>query len=223
MAVLKATQRTHLGTHPTRALRRQGITPCVIYGHGQTAVSVGVSTHDLTVAVEHGERLLQVELGGATENVLIKDVQYDPFGQQILHADLTRVDLHERVRVTVPIVVSGTPAGAAEGGVIQQTVAEARIECIVTAIPEDLRVRVTDLKVGDILHMHDLPLPEGTALLEDGDTVVCSVVVIAEEVVAPAPAEELAEPEVITAKAEPEEPEAPEAGKKEKKEKEKAE
>ena len=217
MVVLKAAKRAGLGTHKTRVLRSQGVTPCIIYGHGLDPVAVSVDTHDLGVAIEHGERLLELEMSGQKENVLIKDVQYDPFGQSILHADLARVDLNERVKVTVPIVLTGTPAGATEGGVLQQTVAEARIECVVVAIPEDIRVRVNDLKVGDIVHMRDLQLPEGATLLEDPEMVVASVVVIAEEVAAPAaPGEEAAEPEVLTAKVEPEE--APEAGKKEKKE-----
>lgn len=219
MAVLKASKRTQLGTHKTRTLRLEGITPCIIYGHGLEPVAVGVSTHDLGVAVEHGERLLQIEMEGQTENVLIKEVQYDPFGQAILHADLNRVDLNERVRVTVPIVLTGTPAGATEGGVLQQTIAEVRIECVVVSIPEDIRIRVTEMKVGDILHMRDLPLPEGAALLDDPEMVVASVVIIAEEVAAPAAAEEGAEPEVLTAKAETEEEgDAKEAGKKDKKE-----
>ncbi|MCY2929512.1 MAG: 50S ribosomal protein L25 [Planctomycetota bacterium] len=214
MAVLKAEKRAGLGTHKTRALRSQGATPCIIYGHGLDPVAVSVSTHDLGAALEHGERLLELEMGGEKENVLIKDVQYDPFGQSILHADLARVDLNERVKVTVPIVLTGTPAGATEGGVLQQTVAEARIECVVVAIPEDIRVRVNDLKVGDIVHMRDLQLPEGAPLLEDPEMVVASVVVIAEEVAAPAAAgEEVAEPEVLTAKPEPEE--EAEGGKKE--------
>jgi large subunit ribosomal protein L25 len=214
MAVMKATKRAGLGTHKTRALRCQGITPCIIYGHGLAPASVGVSTHDLGVVIERGERLLELDISGEKENVLIKDVQYDPFGQKILHADLARVDLNERVKVTVPIVLTGTAAGASEGGVLQQTVAEARIECVVVSIPEDIRVRVNDMKVGDSLHMRDLKLPEGATLLEDPETVVVSVVVVAEEEAAAA-GEEGAEPEVLTAKAEPEE--APEGGKKDKK------
>jgi large subunit ribosomal protein L25 len=166
------------------------------------------------VVIERGERLLELDISGEKENVLIKDVQYDPFGQKILHADLARVDLNERVKVTVPIVLTGTAAGASEGGVLQQTVAEARIECVVVSIPEDIRVRVNDMKVGDSLHMRDLKLPEGATLLEDPETVVVSVVVVAEEEAAAA-GEEGAEPEVLTAKAEPEE--APEGGKKDKK------
>lgn len=214
MAVLKATKRVGLGTRKTQVLRSQGVTPCIIYGHGLDAVAVSVNAHDLGVALEHGERLLELEIGSEKENVLIKEVQYDTFGQKILHADLARVDLNERVKVTVPIVLTGTPAGSTEGGVLQQTVAEARIECVVVAIPEDIRVRVNDMKVGDVIHVRDLKLPEGATILEDPDMVVASVVVVAEEAAAPT-GEEPAEPEVLTAKAEPEDAEG---GKKDKKE-----
>jgi len=201
---LKATPRSELGTRKARVLRKQGLIPAVIYGHGKDCLSVTLNEHDFGRALHHGERLLEIDLEGQTENVLIKDVQYDTYGQVVLHVDLTRVRLDERVEVTVPIVLRGTPAGAADGGVLQQSTAEARIECVVTAIPEDLRLQVNDLNVADSLTMADLELPEGATLLDEPDTTICTVIVIAEEEEAPAEEEEAvaAEPEVIGEKKE---------------------
>lgn len=225
MATLNANKRTGQGTRDARRIRAAGRIPGVIYGHGQTPVSVTLDRHDLDVAVHHGERLLELDIEGAKENVLIKELQYDPFQQDVIHVDLARVNLDERVQVTVPIVLRGTPAAASDGGVVTQTIAQAQVECLVTNIPDDIRFSVTEMKLGDVLRIKDLPLPEGTKILNDPEAIVASVVLIAEEVVAPAAVEEGAgEPEVIGAKKEEEgAEEGAEAPKGEKKEKEKKE
>ena len=208
MAVLKAIHRNEIGTRRVRPLRKGGQIPGIIYGHGEKPLAIALSRHDLDAALAHGERLLELDLNGAIHNVLVKEVQYDALGSEILHVDLARVSLDEQVQVTVPIVLRGTPAGAAEGGVLQQVTAEARIECLVRAIPEEIRVSVSEMKVGDILHMHDISMPEGAKLLSDAEAIVATVRVIAEEVVAPAPVEAApAEPEVIGEKKEEEEEE----------------
>ena len=215
MAVVKGTKRTELGSRKARRMRKQGEIPAIVYGHGEEAEPITLYEHDVELAVLHGERLLELELDDRKENVLIKDIQYDTFGHEILHLDLTRVSLDERVEVTVPIVLRGTPAGAVEGGVLHQTAAEATVECLVTAIPEELRVSVAEMKIDDVLHMRDVPLPEGAKLLEDPETIVCSLSLVAEEVVAPVAVEAPAgEPEVIGEKAEEKEEEKEEEGRK---------
>ena len=203
MAVVKAMKRTEMGSRKARALRAKGLIPTVLYGHGQDTVALTLNEHEVELAVHHGERLLEVEVDGKAENALIKDVQFDTFGQEILHLDLTRVDLDERVTVTVPIVLRGTPAGASEDGVLQQSANEVEIECMVRSIPDEIRVIVNDMKVGDSFHLRDLGLPEGATLVGDPEAMVCSVTVIAEEVPAEEEAEEGgAEPEVIGEKKE---------------------
>lgn len=205
MAVIKADARDEFGTRNAKRLREQGKIPAIIYGHGEPAQAVTLSEREIELAVLHGERLLEVDLGNAKQNVLIKELQYDTFGQEILHVDLTRVSLDERVEVTVPIVLRGTPAGAAEEGVLQQLAPEVRVECVVTAIPDEIRVAVGELQIGDAIHMSELELPDGATLLEEPETLVCNVVLIAEEVVVEEGEEEPGEgePEVIGEKVEP--------------------
>ncbi len=202
MAVLKASARTDSGSRSARRLRSKGMVPGIIYGHGEQPVSITLNRHDLDVAIHHGERLMEIDLAGQGHNVLIKDVQYDTFGNEILHVDLTRVNLDERVEVTVPVVLRGTPAGAADDGVLQQSASVVTIECVVTAIPEEIRVSVIELGVGDSLRAAALRLPEGARLLTEPDTQVCNVSVLAEEVEVEVEAEEVAQPEVIGEKAE---------------------
>ena len=205
MEVLKISKREKLGTTHARRLRRDNLIPAVVYGHGQENQAVSLSAHDIELAVRHGEHLLKCELDGAEQNFLIKDVQYDYMGHSIIHVDLTRVDLNERVSVTVPLILRGTPVGVeTEDGVLRQQLAELNVQCVVTSIPEELRVPVAEMHIGDILRVADLKLPEGVMTEEDPEAVVASVSVVAEE--AEAPVEEAAlEPEVIGTKSEDEE------------------
>ena len=203
MAVLKATKRDDTGTRKCRRLRKTGMIPGIIYGHQRAAEAITLSHHDMQVALLHGERVLKVDVEGTEQDVMVKDVQRDTFGQDILHVDLTRVSLDERVTVTVRIVLRGTPAGIEEGGVLRQTASEVELECTVRSIPDEISVPATDLKVGDSLLMRDLPLPEGVTLQADPEAMVCQITVVAEEVeAAPEEAEAAPEPEIIGEKKE---------------------
>ncbi len=213
MAVMKVSKREEAGTRSARRLRKKGLIPGVIYGHGEATESITLQEHEVELAILHGERLLEIDCEGKKQNVLIKDLQYDTFGQQVLHVDLARVHLDERVEVTVQIVLRGTPVGVTEeDGMLQQTAAQVRIECTVQAIPEEIVVMVTELKVGDALTRADLPLPDGAKLLDGPASPVASVRLVAEKE-AEAPEEEAAaaEPEVV-GEEKPEEPQGESPG-----------
>ena len=234
MALLQISRRDKVGSRHSRRLRQQGLVPAVIYGHGEATMSVAIPRPEIERAIQHGERLLKGNLEGGEQNFLVKDVQYDHMGVVILHVDLTRVRLDEKVKVSVPIVLRGTPVGVqTEDGVLSQNLKQLEVECLVMAIPEDIRVPVAGMHVNDVLRVANLTLPEGVRALNDPETVVAAVSVVKEEVVAPAAAVaaegEVAttEPEVIGAKPEegeeaeaPEKPEKPEKAEKPKKEKE---
>ena len=211
MALLKLTTREKTGTRETRRLREQEITPGIVYGHGEANVAVAMSRHDIELAIQRGEQLIQAEVDGDSQNFLLKDVQYDFLGQHVIHVDLARVNLDERVEVTVPIDFRGTPVGVeAEEGVLSKHLAELKLECVVTNIPEDVRVSVAELHVNDSIHVSDLELPEGVKVLHDPETLVASISIVAEEVEAPAEeGDEVAEPEVIGQKPDEDEGDEP--------------
>src|SRR6476619_3784537 len=100
---LTAQQRKDHGTRAARKLRKQGLVPAVVYGHKQDTVSITVSADELTRAIRHGVRLVQLAQGGASESALIKDLQWDPLGHDILHVDFARVSADERIIVDVRI------------------------------------------------------------------------------------------------------------------------
>ena len=114
----------------------------------------------------------------------------------MLHVDFTRVDLNERVEVTVPLILKGEPKGEAEGGVLTQVISDIQIECLVTQIPEDIKHNVSEMGLNDVVHISDLKLPDGVRAIQDPDQIVATVKEVVEE--APAEvAEGAAEPEVI--------------------------
>ena len=195
-AQLTAKVRGELGSRKNKRLRDAGFIPGVIYGHKEDVVPVTLPKVELVRYLNHGAHLFALAMDGKNENVLVKDVQYDHLGIEVLHVDFARVDLHERVTVTVPLVLKGEPKGEAEGGVLQQIVADLEIECLVTQIPTDIRYNVSEMGLNSVLHIKELQLPPGVRALQDEDLIVATVREIAEE--APAEvAEGAAEPEVI--------------------------
>jgi len=196
--VLKAERRSQSGTRAARKLRNQGYVPAIIYGHKQEPKSVTLNRHDVSLELQHHHRLLDLNLEGKREQCLVKEVQYDYLGENIIHVDLARVDMDERVTVTVALELRGTPAGVSEGGVLNQLLSEVELECIVSNIPENIRVKIHDMAIGDSLTAGELELPEGTILQTPAEAPVLIVQMAAE-----APEEEAAAEEGSAAGAEP--------------------
>lgn len=189
--------RSELGSRRNKRLRDAGFVPGVIYGHKEEVVPVTLPKKELVGHLNHGTHLFALAIDGKKENVLVKDVQYDHLGIEVLHVDFARVDLNERVEVTVPLVLKGEPKGEAEGGVLQQIVADLEIECLVTQIPHDIRHNVSDMGLNDVVHIKDLKLPPGVRALQDEDMIVAQVKEVVEEVPAEVAEAGAAEPEVI--------------------------
>jgi len=186
---LTAEPRSSSGTRDARRLRALGRVPAVIYGHGEPPESVSFLLHDVEWALQHGARTLPVTTGKKTKQYLIKEVQYDHLGATPIHVDLARVDLDERVEVSVGIELRGTPKGISEGGVLDQFIASIDVECLVTAIPDTLHPMVTELGLGDVLRVRDLVLPEGVVVLTDPDDRIATVRELVPEVEAEAETE----------------------------------
>ena len=209
-AQVTAKQRSQLGSRANKRLRDAGLISGVIYGDKEAVVPVALPKKELVNHLNKGAHVFDLGLSGKTEKVLVKEVQYDHLGIEVIHVDFARVSIDEKVEVTVPLELKGTPKGEAEGGVLQQIVATLEIECLVTDIPDKVTHNVSEMAIDDVLHIKDLALPPGSKALQDADLIVAMVKVIEEEVVAPAAeAEGAAEPEIIGRK--PEEGEAAES------------
>ncbi len=200
------------GKGPARRLRAAGRIPAVCYGRGATSLGISLdpsalnrllkaSTAGMNTLIE-----LQIEGGGKYHGkpMLVKELQRNPVSGRILHADLYAVNLQEAIQVSVPIHLEGTPEGVTAGGILDQTLREIELECMPQAIPEEVRLDVSELMIGQSLHVRDVLVPEGTTLLSDLDL---SVVSVALPTVVEEPEPEVAEGELVA-----EGEAAPEAG-----------
>ena len=197
--ILKAEVREKSGSKAAAKLRKQGRIPAIVYGHKQEPMAISLDVHSFIEQLHHGHRLMDVQVGRKKEKMLVKDLQYDHLGKDIIHADLIRVDVTETVRVAVPIELKGIEYGTHEGTIIEKRADDIEVECKVTEIPEVITVSVKDMKLGDALHARDITLPEGVKLISLPDTLIvaCSIVIAAkttEEMEAETPVT----PEVIT-------------------------
>ena len=199
-AQITAKPRSELGSRANKRLRDAGQVPGVVYGHKEAVIPVTLPKKELVGYIEKGAHVFSLALDGGTETVLVKEVQYDHLGIEVLHVDFARVDLNERVKVTIPLELKGTPKGEADGGVLTQVLADLEIECVVTEIPDAIRHNVADMGLDSVLHVKEIALPTGAKCLQDGELIVATVRVPLEVVEAPAAAaaEGAAEPEVIT-------------------------
>lgn len=209
--VLQAELREQLGKKRAARLRAQGKLPAVVYGHGKGTVSITLNEHDFVEGLHHGHRIFEVTLPEGKETLLVKDLQYDYLGKKVIHADLMRVDLTERVVVEVPIELRGTAKGTHEGGILDQGLDSLEVECVVSAIPEVIGVVIKELDLGDAIHAGDVALPEGVVLKTDPEAMICICHLPKVKAAAEEGEEEAPEgPEVITERAEEEDQEASE-------------
>lgn len=209
--LLKAEVREHTGSKAVQRVRKQGRIPAIVYGHKQTPVAISLDTHNFVEGLHHGHRLMDVQIGKKKEMMIVKDLQYDYLGKNIIHADLMRVDMTETVKVSVPIELKGTAAGTHEGGIIEEHADHLEIECRVTDIPETIIVSVKDVRVGDALHAGQIELPDGVKLARSPETLVVTCHLVAAAKTTEEVEEEMpAAPEVIGEPKGPQIEEAPE-------------
>ncbi|MHC4111544.1 MAG: 50S ribosomal protein L25 [Planctomycetota bacterium] len=197
---LTATIRENTGSKAAAKERKQGRVPAIVYGHKKEPVAISLDAHNLAEGLHHGHRLMDIKIGKKTQKVLIKDLQYDYLGRNIIHADLVRIDITETIKITIPIELKGTAKGTQEGGVISEHTDHLEIECQAANIPESIVVTVTDMDVGDTLHAADVELPPGVALSSSPDIllITCSLVAAAKAAEELEEEEEAAAPEVIS-------------------------
>jgi large subunit ribosomal protein L25 len=183
-------------------MRSAGRIPAVVYGHGRESISLSLRADEVAAALRRGVKLVQLK-GGVTDDAVIRQIQWDNLGVDVLHLDFTRVSAHESIETRVTVECRGDAPGTHAGGILEQPLHEIHILCPVTAIPDRLTVNVNSLGLNGSITAGDLDLPEGAKLLTSPTAVVVQCVqrVELEEEVVAAPAEP-GEPEVIGRRAE---------------------
>ncbi|MEP6715461.1 MAG: 50S ribosomal protein L25 [Terriglobia bacterium] len=219
--IVAALPRASRGKNEARRTRMSGRIPAVVYGAFKDPVAVSVSPKDITRIIHSKtghNSIFDVDIEGVERvPVIVADEQYDPIRGHLLHIDLRRIDLTRKLRVAVPIHVTGEAKGVKQqGGVLDVVTRTVEIECIPDDIPNQFDVDVTELMIGVAIRVSELPVKEGVRILTAGEAVVAHVVGIKEEAAAEPAVAAVAEPEVAAKKGKKEEeaPAAPDKGKK---------
>jgi large subunit ribosomal protein L25 len=171
---ITAEKRTEFGKGAARRIRREHKIPAVVYGHGKDPVHVTLPGHDTMMALKHGgsNALLELDIEGATQLALTKQVQVDPIRRALEHIDFVAVRRGEKVTVDVRVHVSGD--AASETLVVTEN-STVQVEAEATHIPERIEISVEGAAIGTQIHASDLALPEGTTLLTDPETLIVNV------------------------------------------------
>ena len=221
--LLDAESREEIGKRQVKDLRKAGFIPAVVYGEGKKSLALKLSRHAFLQLMhqKHLENaIIKLKIGGKdTRACMIKEMQHDPVKGDVVHIDFNEISLTKAIKVNVPVVTKGESAGVKlEGGSLEHIMWEIEIECLPTAIPKNIEVDVTALKIGESIHVKDIAFPPDIKVLSDMDASVVTIAAPMKEEVAPAEGEEGAAPEVEVIKEKKPETEAEAKEAKDKKE-----
>ncbi|MGV8018781.1 MAG: 50S ribosomal protein L25 [Ignavibacteria bacterium] len=197
---LKAEKRSDFKRSTSRQLRKSGFVPGVYYIHGGDNIAIKAPELSLRPVISTTEsRVINLDIDGEIRQCILKDVQFDPVTSKLIHFDLLGLKAGEKIRVEVPVKLSGNPIGIKEGGLLQFIMHKLEINCLPQNLPSHIDLEVSGLSIGDSIKVSDIKL-ENIEFLDDEHAVIVSVVpptLVAEETPA-VETEAPAEPEVIT-------------------------
>ncbi len=171
---LNLTERTEKGGRSARILRKNGIIPANYYYKGEENINLSLVKIEFLKSLRSGHRIFKVELKNNTQYVMVKEIQYHPVTDDIIHVDLMRIRRDEKMTISVPLVLEGTAAGVKEGGVMMQNLTSIEINCLPADVPEQVVVDISELEMHANLNVEDLEVSEELEILTSGDLSVVS-------------------------------------------------
>jgi len=176
---LEAERRDDSGKGVARKLRAAGRVPAVFYGHDQQATPLSVDAREM-VHVLHtsggSNVLLDLVVDGKAHLAMPREIQRDHIHNTLIHIDFLAVSRTQTITVEVPVIEFGEAAGVKEGGVVEHHLRDLRVECLPQDVPDHLQVDITELNIGDMIHVRDVPVPAGVTVLTNPDDAVLSVI-----------------------------------------------
>ena len=148
--------RESVGKKSTKAARRDGKIPSTLYFKGDEPVSIVIDKIKLYKALKSDQRVYEVELGGESQYVMVKAVQYHPVTDEIIHLDFMRVRRSEKMTISVPLVLVGKPIGVVEGGILSQALNQIEISCFPTNVPDQIEVNVDKMELNSSISVADV-------------------------------------------------------------------
>lgn len=216
---LKASVRESVGNGPARVLRRAGQIPAILYGRNTEPVLLSVNSKELEQILSKGsfgQFILNLVIQNGkqvTKAAMIKELQTHPVSGHLIHIDFYEIDMQRQIRVMVPVVTKGKSVGVEEGGMLNIVRREIEVFCLPGDIPESFEIDISELDIGDSIHLEDLPLGENVEVDSDVNYTVVTVLspkieeveAVEEEEEGLEEGEEGAEGEAAESEAEPEE------------------
>ena len=179
---LEVSERTKLKTKGVKLLRRKGLIPGVLYYSGEKNVNIEVDKSILFHAMQSGQRIFEIEQEGKSQFTMIKQVQYHPVTDEIMHLDLMRVRRSEKMTITVPLVLIGDAKGVKEGGILSQSINQLEINCFPTDVPEQIELNVEDLELNSSMNISDIKLKnDDIEIITDGEVNIVNISKLVEE------------------------------------------
>jgi len=178
---LKTTVRNTIGNGPARELRRQGRIPAVLYGPGKEPVLLSIDQKEFEKILKNqktGHLLLDLVIRNGKESkrtAMIKELQTNPVSQAFLHVDFYEITMDRKIRVNVPVVATGKAQGVELGGVLQIVRRELEVLCLPGEIPASFEIDITNLDIGDSIHVEEIPHAEGVEISADVNFTVITV------------------------------------------------
>jgi large subunit ribosomal protein L25 len=178
--LLKAEKRNDKGKSVARKLRKEGRIPAILYGRDVEPLPITVSAREWELLSRHVKRnaILSMELlaGEKAENrpVMVKEVQKECVKDRVLHIDFLQVSMERKIEVEISIHLKGELKGAAKEALVEQHIRSVRVECLPTQIPEILEIDISDLGIGDSIHVGDISLP-GVTMIEGADVAIVTI------------------------------------------------
>jgi large subunit ribosomal protein L25 len=176
---LVAERRDGAGKGVARKLRAAGRVPGILYGHGEKPISLSVNSKELLHLFHHGggsNALIGLEIDGASHLAIPREVQRDHIRGSFIHIDFLAVSRDEKINVMVEVTETGEAEGVKAGGVVEHHLREVEVECLPQDVPERIEVDISEMQLGDMLHVRDLKVPSGITILTDEETSVISII-----------------------------------------------
>lgn len=178
---LKTNVRTAVGNGPARALRREGRVPAVLYGPDTEPIMLSVSVSDMENVFKQGsagQMLLKLLIQNgetSSRSAMIKEVQLHPVSRNLLHIDFYEIAMDRKIRVKVPVVATGKSKGVEDGGILQIIRREIEVYCFPNKVPETIEIDITDLEIGDSIHVGEIPAEEDVEWIDEAHFTVVTV------------------------------------------------
>ena len=182
---LDISSRNQTGAKESRIARKKGFIPGVLYYSGEEAISISIEKSILLRAMNSGQRIFEIDQDGESQYTMLKQVQYHPVTDEVMHIDLMRVRRSEKMTISVPIVLVGDATGVKEGGVLSQSLTQVEISCYPTDVPEQIELNINDLEINAALSVGDIDTgSEDIELISDANLNIVSITTpVSEEVV----------------------------------------